>query len=159
MAISIDRMPNQEVEYYSSAGEVSREEDRVELDIKLLGWDKKMRIRALSFEQMERINKMATITETDKKENKIAGEIDHQEWVYWTIKEGVIIPSFTIHTARQLGDNNGEFIRQLADEIWELGRISKKMWDSYIEEQKRLSAIEKTGNPDATSEDTTGNID
>ena len=151
--MAIDRMPQQDVPYYDSAKEVLIEEDRVEIDVRILGWNKKMRIRALSFEQMERINKMATITETNKKDGKVAGEIDHAEWVYWTIKEGVVIPHFTIAQARELADNNGEFVRQLADEIWELGRISKRMWDAFIEEKKRLAEIEKTGNPDAEISD------
>lgn len=151
--MAINRTPKEDVPYFDSANEVAREDDRVELDIHIVGWGKKMRIRALSFDQMEKINKMATITETDKKQGKVAGTIDHAEWVYWTIKEGVVIPHFTIAQARELADNNGEFVRQLADEIWELGRISKRMWDAYLEEQKRLAAIEKTGNPDADNDE------
>lgn len=142
--MAIDRTPTEEVPYFESPREVTLEEDRVELDIHLLGWSKKMRIRALSFAQMEQINKLAT--------DKDTGKIDQAEWVYRTIKEGVTRPMFTYNQAKDLADNNGEFVRELADEIWNLGRISKRMWDAYIAEQKRLAEIEKTGNPDAGNE-------
>jgi len=147
--MSIDRQPTETVEYYDSANQVAQEEDRVEIDIKITGWEKKMRIRALSFAQMEKINKMATIQESDKEERKVAGDLDKAEWTYWTIKEGVVRPYFTIAQARELADNNGAFVRELADEIWNLGRISKRMWDAFIEEQKKAAAIDETGNPNA----------
>jgi len=147
--MAIDRQPKEETEYYDSANQVATEEDRVEIDIKITGWEKKMRIRALSFAQMEKINKMATIQETDKDERRIAGEMDKAEWTYWTIKEGVVRPYFTIAQARELADNNGSFVRELADEIWNLGRISKRMWDAYILEQKKAAALEESDNPDA----------
>ena len=138
--MSINRTPAEDVAYFDSAKEITLEEDRVETDIHILGWGKKMRIRALSFAQMELINKKAT----DEK-----GDMDHEQWVYWTIKEGVVRPMMTIAQAKDLSENNGSFVRDLANEIWELGRISKKMWDAYILEQKRLAEIERTGNPDA----------
>lgn len=141
--MSVNLTPKEELEYFESAKEVSLEDDRVETDIHISGWGKKMRIRALSFAQMELINKKAT---------KPDGNLDHAEWVYNTIKEAVVRPMFTYNSARELADNNGEFVRELADEIWNLGRISKKMWDAYILEQKRLAELEKTGNPDADEE-------
>ncbi len=127
------------MEYFDNAKAVTLEDDRIETDIHVQGWGKKLRIRALSFAQMESINKKAL----DKD-----GKLDHAEWTYNTIKEGVTRPAFSYNAARELADNNGEFVRQLADEIWQLGRISKKMWDAYILEQKRLAALD-TGNPDA----------
>lgn len=146
--MAIDRQPKDETDYYDSANEVAKEEDRVEIDIKITGWEKKMRIRALSFAQMEKINQMATIQETDKQERRTAGDLDKAEWTYWTIKEGVVRPYFTIAQARELADNNGGFVRELADEIWNLGRISKRMWDAYILEQQKLASLDD-GNPDA----------
>lgn len=139
--MAVNLTPQDEVEYFDSAKEVTLEDDRIETDIHVSGWGKKLRIRALSFAQMESINKKAT--------NKKDGTLDHAEWVYNTIKEGVVRPMFTYNSARELADNNGEFVRELADEIWNLGRISKRMWDAYILEQKRLSEVETTGNPDA----------
>lgn len=138
--MSVNRIPKEDIEYFDSGKEITLEEDRVETDIHIIGWGKKMRIRALSFAQMELINKKST----DEK-----GDMDHEQWVYWTIKEGVVRPMMTIAQARDLSENNGSFVRDLANEIWELGRISKKMWDAYILEQKRLAEIEKTGNPNA----------
>jgi hypothetical protein len=139
--MGVNLTPKDEIEYFDSAKEVTLEDDRIETDIHIQGWGKKMRIRALSFSQMESINKKAA--------DKDTGKLDHAEWVYNTIKEGVVRPLFTYNSAKELADNNGEFVRELADEIWQLGRISKRMWDTYILEQKRLSELEKTGNPDA----------
>jgi hypothetical protein len=136
----VNLTPKDEIDYFDNAKEVSLEDDRVETDIHISGWGKKMRIRALSFAQMEIINKKST---DDK------GKLDHAEWVYNTIQQGVVRPLFTINSARELADNSGEFVRELADEIWNLGRISKRMWDAYILEQKRLAEVENTGNPDA----------
>ena len=140
-----------EMDYYETAKEVTEENDRIETDVHITGWQKKLRIRALSFEQMENINKKATIHKSDNP--KLIGTIDSAEWTYWTIVEGVIIPRFTIAQSRLLADNNGVFVRQLADEIWELGRISKRAWDAFIDEQKKLSQMEKTGNPADGDED------
>lgn len=142
--MAVNLTPQDKVEYFDSAKEITLEDDRIETDIHVQGWGKKLRIRALSFAQMESINKKAT----DKK----TGALDHAEWVYNTIKEGVVRPLFTYNSAKELADNNGEFVRELADEIWNLGRISKRMWDAYILEQKRLTDIEKSGNPDADKE-------
>ena len=137
--MAVNLTPKDEVDYFDNAKEITLEDDRIETDIHVSGWGKKLRIRALSFAQMESINKKSTTKD---------GELDHAEWVYMTIKEGVVRPLFTYAAAKELCDNNGEFVRELADEIWNLGRISKKMWNAFILEQKRLSAVEETGNPD-----------
>lgn len=137
------------VDYYDDAEELLGESDIVETDIRIIGWSKKFRIRALNFGQMEKINRMATVKQADEKLGKAVGDLDNAEFVYWTIKEGVTRPHFTITQARQLCDNNGEFVRQLSDEIWNLGRISKKAWDTYIAEQKKLAAVNNSDNPNA----------
>lgn len=149
----VNLTPEDAIDYFESAKEVSLEDDRIETDIHISGWAKKMRIRALSFAQMELINKKATHKET--------GNLDHAEWVYNTIQQGVVRPLFTYNSARELADNNGAFVRELADEIWNLGRISKRMWDAYILEQKRLAAIESSGNPngDHTDDETEDDTD
>lgn len=139
--MGVNLTPKDEVEYFENARDVTLEDDRIETDIHISGWNRKMRIRALSFAQMEVINKKSTDAKT--------GNLDHAEWVYNSIKEGVTRPLFTYNSAKELADNNGEFVRELADEIWNLGRISKRMWDAYILEQKRVTELEETGNPDA----------
>jgi len=147
--MTVNLTPKDEIEYFDSAKQVTLEDDRIETDIHISGWERKMRIRALSFAQMELINKKSTDTKT--------GSLDHAEWVYNTIQQGVVRPLFTYNGAKELSDNNGEFVRELADEIWNLGRISKRMWDAYILEQKRNADLERTGNPDAdegTEDDT-----
>src|SRR5688572_22227551 len=113
--MGVNLTPKDEVEYFENAKEVTLEDDRIETDIHIQGWGRKMRIRALSFGQMEIINKKATDAKT--------GKLDHAEWVYNTIKEGVVRPFFSYNAAKELADNNGEFVRELADEIWQLGRI------------------------------------
>lgn len=130
-----------DVEFFDNAKEITLEDDRLTLDIQVIGWSKKFKIRALSFGQMEDINRKAR---DDK------GEMDQELWSYWTLVHGVVIPMMRINEAKALADNNGAFVRELCNEIWQMGRVSRKQWDSYVEEQKRLSEIEKTGNPNAT---------
>ncbi len=130
----INRDPKEDIEYFGNAKEIALEDDRIELDIHVIGWSKKFRIRALSFGQMEKITRNAR----DEK-----GDIDNEKWVYWTLVEGIVRPNIRIKEAEELSENNGTFVRELADEIWQLGRISKKQWDEYIAEQLRLSEAEK----------------
>ena len=136
--MAIDRSPK-DIEYFDNPREVFMEDDRLELDIRVIGWSKMFRIRALSFGQMEKINANA-------KDSK--GDLDQASWVYHTITEGVVRPMFTINQAKELADNNGAFVRELADEIWQIGRISRKQWDAFIAEQERLTKLDETGNPD-----------
>ncbi len=124
-----DKLPDESIEYYSSPVELLTEDDIIETDVKVLGWDKKFRIRALTFGQMNAINKASMDSET--------GNLQQDEWTYWTIVEGVVRPKFKIEQARKLADNNGEFVKNLADQVWELGRISKKVWDEFIAESER----------------------
>jgi len=138
--MAIERLPSG-YEYYTSAKEITLEDDRLEIDIKITGWSKMLRIRALSFAQMEKINKLSMNQET--------GKLDSELWTYHTICEGVLIPRFNLPMAKELADNNGAFVREIADEIWELGRISKTQWDKFIDEHTKLAELEKTGNPDA----------
>jgi hypothetical protein len=138
--MAIERLPKG-IEHYTAAKEILLEDDRLEIDIKITGWSKMLRIRALTFGQMEKINKLS--------KDKDTGKLDSELWTYHTISEGVIIPYFTITMAKELADNNGAFVRELADEIWELGRISRVQWDKFIEQHTKLEELEKTGNPDA----------
>jgi len=140
----IEQINIDHLEYYDSAREVSLEDDRLEIDIHVIGWGKKLRIRALTFEQMERIETKST----DAK-----GKLSHELWVYNTIKEGVVRPAFTFAQSQELSENNGHFVRELADEIWELGRITRKQWDAYMKAQSDAKKVEDTGNPDANTED------
>lgn len=122
------------LEYYNDPETLLAESDLVESDAHIVGWSKQFRIRALTFEQMDNINAKAT---NDK------GEIDHKDWVYWTIVEGVIRPNFTYQQAKQLGAKNGVFVEALADEIWKLGRIGKNVFDSFINELKAARDAQK----------------
>lgn len=131
--MAIDNFPD-ELEYFDKPDEVLSQDDIVETDVRVIGWDKKFRIRALTFGQMERINKNAT----DKE-----GKLQADEFVYWTIVEGVTRPKFKIEQARRLADNNGVFVKELSDEIWSLGRISQRLWNEFISESKRRTKLDK----------------
>lgn len=144
----VDRMPDKDIEYFGSVQEIAQEDDRVETDVHIIGWEKKLRIRALSFEDMDKINRFSKVRKKDEKEQREVGDLDQAEWTYWTLVYGVVIPRMTISQARLLADNNGDMVRQLTDEIWNLGRISKKLWNRFMDEQKKLAAMEKTGNPE-----------
>lgn len=121
-------------EYYNSPTELLAEDDLVETDIKVGGWKKHFRIRALTFEQMDDINMKAL----DPKTNTLR----QKEWVYWTIVHGVVRPAFKIEQARMLGASNGEFVKELADNIWEIGRLDKTVWDNFIAESERANKVD-----------------
>lgn len=129
----IDNLP-EDVEYYTSADELTSEDDIIETDIKVVGWKKKFRIRALTFAQMEKINQSA---------EDEAGKLQHDLFVYHTIAEGVVRPKMKIDQVRRLADSNGAFVQELSDEIWRLGRVSKELWDKFIEEAKRANKLDK----------------
>lgn len=131
----VDMRPDDDIQYFAHPAEVIEQDDVIEADVRVLGWDKKFRIRALTFGQMDNINKQATDPET--------GNLKHDEWAYWTIVEGVVRPKFKIEQARRLSASNGENVKQLADQIWELGRLSKKLWDKFIDESNRASKAAK----------------
>jgi hypothetical protein len=129
MADMVDMRPSEEVAYFVHPDEVLNQDDIIEADVRVLGWEKKFRIRALTFGQMHKINKNATDPET--------GNLNMDEWAYWTITEGVVRPKYRIEQARRLSDANGENVKQLSEQIWELGRLNKKIWDQFIEESGR----------------------
>lgn len=133
----VDVNPQSDIEYFSSPDEVLNQDDLIEADVRVLGWNKKFRIRALTFGQMDTINKNATDPDS--------GNLNMNEWAYWTITEGVVRPKFKINQARRLIDANGEYVRQLADQIWEIGRLSKTIWDEFIKESNRAA---KSGKDD-----------
>jgi len=119
------------VEYFQSAAEIGKEEDLIETDIVLQGWSKKLRIRALDFGQMARITEKST---NDK------GEVVERDFILQTLIEGIIRPKITQSQASVFLEKNGELIKQLSDEIWGLGRISKKVFDEYIATLKAQDA-------------------
>lgn len=123
---------DEDTEYYSSAKEFLTEDDRIETDLKLDTLKKKVRVRALSLDQMARINQKSY---DDK------GVLIEDEYVIHTLLEGVIIPKFTITHIEQLKEKNGYSLQQLADEIWQLGRINKNVFDEYIDSIKALEDV------------------
>lgn len=138
----IDITPSEQ-EYYDKPEELLQESDLAETDIRVVGWNKKFRVRALSFEQMERINNNAMYKKDDETLGVKTGDLNHAEWVYWTIVEGITRPKFTYPQAKQLAEKSGTFVNELADEIWAIGRVSKRVFDAFIEEQKLLTEAEK----------------
>lgn len=149
-------LPEDNVEYYNSIDELLAEEDIVETDVKIIGWKGKLRIRALTFGQMEKINQQATAKKDDDTKGIKAGELDSTEFVFWTLVEGVVRPKMNITMARKFIDNNGTFVKELSDEIWNIGRLSKRLFDAYVQETKRAAAVQRGDIKDAqTIEETT----
>jgi len=132
----VDRYPEND-EYYENADDLLQEDDIIEADVRIIGWKKKFRIRALTFEQMGRINKKSLVTDKDTQKT----EVDDTLFAYWTVVEGVMRPKFTFIKAQGLGEKNGEFVKELADEIWSIGRVSKTVWDSYISSIKQANDL------------------
>jgi hypothetical protein len=131
----VDMRPGDDVPYFVHPDDVLNQDDIIEADVRVLGWEKKFRIRALTFGQMDKINKNATDPET--------GNLKMDEWAYWTIVEGVIRPRYRIEQARRLAEANGENVKQLSEQIWELGRLNKKIWDKFIQETVIANKVAK----------------
>jgi hypothetical protein len=119
-------------DYYESIDEFLEDDQSIEFDIVIRGMNKRLRIRALSFSQMERINKNST------EDN---GSVDNTKFVLHTLVEGVVRPRFNETKARKLLEANGETIRELAESIWQLGRISKKQFEEYIQAVDELGKL------------------
>lgn len=132
--MAIDHLAT-DIDYYDNAEDIFKESDLVETDVHVQGWNRKFRIRALSFKLQEEINQKAT--------DKDSGELNHSEWVLWSIVHGVIRPRITYEQAKGFLEKNGTFVNNLADDIWAIGRISKSIFDDYIDNLKTLSELEK----------------
>lgn len=143
--MSVDRNP-EEIPYYDNVEEILQEDDIVEADIRISGWNKKFRLRALTFEQMTRINHKATVIVKDETTGEQKTELDDALFLYWTLVEGVVRPKITFTNAQRFGEKNGEFVKELSEEIWTIGRVSKAVWNKYIaviKESNELAAKEK----------------
>lgn len=152
----IDRLPKQDTPYYDTADDIIAENDLIEADIRVAGWDHgKFRIRALTFGQISKINRNATARKKDEERGIEIGDFLNDEWAYWTIVEGVVRPRFKIEQARRLADSNGEFVKELADEIWNLGRLSKTLWDKFLAEIDTANKIAAGKTDEVADERTT----
>jgi hypothetical protein len=118
-------------EYYDDVDDFLKDDPTLEVDIKAKGMKKRLRIRALTFSQMERISKSSMIE----------GKIDNVEFVLNTLVEGIVRPKFNTATARRLLDAHGETVKEIADSIWQLGRISKGAFDEYIKALQESSDL------------------
>jgi len=110
-------------EYYDNVDDLLRDDSILEVDITIKGLKKRVRIRALSFLQMEKINQQSSKN----------GEVDNIEFTVNTLAEGLVRPKMNTVQARKLLEANGEVVREIAENIWTLGKISKDMFDKYIE--------------------------
>lgn len=126
-----------EMPYYDNVDAFLAEDDLLELDVSIVGYKGKFRIRALNFQQMEFINRAAKLPD---------GTDDSTEFALATIQQGVIRPKFNTVNARKLLEKNGAAVRELVDTIWALGRITKDAFDSYM--------ATRTVEPDSPGEDT-----
>jgi hypothetical protein len=128
-------------DYYESIDELEQAASPNELDVVIRGLQKRVRIRALTFAQMEKINQLAT---------KTGNEVDNTEFTLHTLVEGIVRPKLTISQARRLLDVNGEVVRELGEQIWTIGKISKGEFDKFVEALQKdadlTTAIEKERN-------------
>jgi hypothetical protein len=118
-------------EYYDDIDDFLKDDPTLEVDVKAKGMRKRLRIRALNFSQMERISK-ASIVE---------GKVDNTEFVLQTLVEGIVRPKLNTAQARRLLDAHGETVKEIADSIWQLGRISRGAFDEYIKALQESSDL------------------
>lgn len=133
------------VDYYNAIEDFLAESDLVETDVYIQGLNGKFRISALTFGQQEEINQkcLRKIDDSDKT------ELNHQEWVLWTLVHGVVRPKLNYTQAKQFISKNGQIVNALADEIWNIGRIPKKTFDEYISKLKELNELEQKAEEEA----------
>lgn len=118
-------------EYYEDVDDFLKDDPTLEVDIKAKGMKKRLRIRALTFAQMERISKSSLVD----------GKVDNVEFVLNTLVEGIVRPKFNTATARRLLDAHGETVKEIADSIWQLGRISRGAFEEYIKALQESSDL------------------
>lgn len=121
-------------DYYEDVDDLLKDDQTIEIDIQAKGMKKRLRIRALSFSQMEKINKVS----------QIDGKVDNSEFVINTIIEGVVRPKFNSAQAKRLLDAHGETVKEIAENIWQLGRISKSTFEQYLKTVQELNEIPDT---------------
>lgn len=133
------------VEYYNAIEDFLAESDLVETDVYIQGLNGKFRISALTFGQQEEINQksLRKVDDSDKT------ELNHQEWVLWTLVHGIVRPKLNYTQAKQFISKNGQVVNALADEIWNIGRIPKKTFDEYISKLKELNELEQKAEEEA----------
>jgi hypothetical protein len=118
-------------DYYDDVNDFLSDDQTVEVDVQVKGMKKRLRIRALSFAQMEKINKLS----------QDDGKIDNTLFVIFTLVEGIVRPKFNEAQARKLLDAHGETVKELAENIWQLGRISKASFTEYMQSLQELKTI------------------
>jgi hypothetical protein len=120
-------------DYYEDVDDFLRDDQTIEVDVQLQGMTKRLRIRALSFAQMEKINKLS----------QKDGAVDNSEFVINTLVEGIVRPKFNTAQAKKLLDAHGETVKELAEHIWKLGRINKRTFDEYIQTLQEFRDLPK----------------
>lgn len=133
-------------DYYESIDDLLSDDTLLEVDLSIKGLKKRIRIRALSYSQMEKVNNLSQKN----------GEVDPTEFTINTIVEGVIRPKMNSAQARKILDANGEVVRELAENIWTLGKISKDSFDRYVETLQTDSELQ---DPDEKSRDSSSVAD
>lgn len=128
-------------DYYESVDDLLSDDTLLEVDLSIKGLKKRIRIRALSYSQMEKVNNLSQKN----------GEVDPTEFTINTIVEGVIRPKMNSAQARKILDANGEVVRELAENIWTLGKISKDSFDRYVETLQKDTELQ---DPDEKQRDT-----
>jgi hypothetical protein len=133
-------------DYYDSVDDLLNDDTLLEVDLTIKGLKKRLRIRALSYSQMEKINGLSQKN----------GETDTTEFTVNTIVEGLIRPRMNSAQARKLLDANGEVIRELAENIWTLGKISKDSFDKYVETLRKDTELQDPDEKSRTASSSEG---
>ena len=120
-------------EYYDNVDDLLQDDSMLEVDLTIKGLKKRLRIRALSFAQMEKINQLSQKN----------GEMDNTEFTVNTIVEGLIRPKMNSAQAKKLLYANGEVVRELAENIWTLGKISKDAFEKYLETLEKDATVQE----------------
>jgi hypothetical protein len=71
------------------------------------------------------------------------GEINNVEFTVNTITEGLVRPKLNPVQARKMMDANGEVVRELAENIWTLGKVSKDVFDKYVQAIQKDSSLQE----------------
>ena len=119
-------------EYYDNVDDLLRDDSLLEVDLTIRGLQKRVRIRALSFAQMEKINQ----------QSQKGGEVDNTEFTVNTISEGLVRPKMNTVQALNMLDANGEVVGELAENIWNLGKIGKDVFDKYVETLQKDNSLQ-----------------
>lgn len=120
---------------YASADDLLLVSDLCEIDLVVKRWKRsgealRIRVRALDFDQQEKIDRGALV--------KIDGQYVRSEsrFAAATLREAVIVPTLTDAQARQMTKHNPQIISQVVRFIWDvLSSLDQDAIDAIVESE------------------------